>query len=397
MIEFDSEAENKKNNKKMSFDLLGEDDEDDSLFHHKPTKQTAGNNDDDEGKLPDLSFLSTKSDDTDQNKKQQKLNENQSTESNTDVSQNSNTPQEIIADESKPIENPKTKSPKKSPKITSKTKPTGKKVHTKYDVENSLNLFKQNLEEQFNQLELQISSLKPERPQYKHVALSNSKIAQQIKSIVMDSAQKDREITDLESKINEFSSAFSEREEREKLRKQIQELTSEMEKEKSKETDNTNLLTFVQNLEKQLERIDIEHKKAEELEKSISKTKIEQFHQKYDTEKQQMENKIKQFENDKNQLTETLNQLTKSNEELEKQPIPDFSKEIAEIKQKQNDGIRKVVQMIAMRTLQTIQSTINPNKSYSKDICIQGIKAALQEQAEFILNPDDYEEEYEYD
>ena len=109
MIEFDSEAENKKNNKKMSFDLLGEDDEDDSLFHHKPTKQTAGNNDDDEGKLPDLSFLSTKSDDTDQNKKQQKLNENQSTESNTDVSQNSNTPQEIIADESKPIENPKTK------------------------------------------------------------------------------------------------------------------------------------------------------------------------------------------------------------------------------------------------------------------------------------------------
>ena len=46
--------------KKMSFDLFGEDDEDDSLFHPKPPKERKDENQESETKLPDLPFFNNK-------------------------------------------------------------------------------------------------------------------------------------------------------------------------------------------------------------------------------------------------------------------------------------------------------------------------------------------------
>ena len=241
--------------KKMSFDLFGEDDEDDSLFHPKPPKERKDENQESETKLPDLPFFNNKEET--QPKSEEKTELIEEKEQNEQIDDKK--PEKSI----KPEINLNPQKTNISTNLSSKTKRTGKKVHTKYDVENSLNEFKENLQEKFNELALQISSLKPERPRYKHVALSSNKIAEQVKSIVLDSAQKDREINELETKIHSFSSAFTQLEERDKLRKQIQELSTELDDQKKRETDNTNLSSFVENLESQLKRIDVDHQKAE--------------------------------------------------------------------------------------------------------------------------------------
>ena len=368
----------------MSFDLFGDDDDDDSLFHPKTTK-TKYVDDKIEEKLPELPFINTNSD-----------NKIPSNEKNT-LSDDSDDDFEVKSDinNAPTIEPAKTIQIEQKPQLIStsnqKTKRTGKKVHTKYEVEQSLNLFKENLQQKFSELQLQISSLKPERPQYKHTALLNSKIASQIKSIVMESSQKDRKINELEEQINKFTDAFTEREERERLRKEIQKKTEELKEEQNNYLDNTNLASFVQNLERQLSNVDSDYSKAESLEKSINNNKINSDKSKIEQEKQQMEDNLKRFEENKKELEIRLNSLLKDNEELANKPIPDYSKEIAEIKQKQKDGVQKVVRIIASGTLKAIQSAVNPKRTYSAEICIKAIKQALQEQADDILDPDGYE------
>ena len=367
----------------MSFDLFGDDDEDDSLFHPKSQKQKKEDHDEDDQKLPDLPFLNEKQEKDEilpnQNEKVEKIIENEQKE-HTEKSRVEEIKQEPeIQQISKKVDS----------NLSSKTKRVGKKVHTKYDVENSLNQFKENLEGKFNELALQISSLKPERPRYKHASLSSNKIAEQVKSIVLDSAQKDREIEDLENKIHSFSSAFSELEERDKLRKQIQELSNELENQKMRETNNTNLSTYVQNLESQLKKIDVDHQKAEELEKSISKTKYEEEQKKINNEQQEMERKIKQYESDKNDLQAKLDEINKINEELQKQPIPDYDKELKQLKEKQKESLRNVIMMIAKGTADIIEKGVKQNRKYSNQICLKALQTALQQQADDILLSDD--------
>ena len=368
----------------MSFNLFDDDDEDggDSLFSH--TAHTKRENEQkDEEKLPDLPFSKPE-----EPPKIEKPPEEPVAETEKEPEPEKVEPKEIIQE--------KEKIPEKIVKNDKNVKRTGKKIHTKYDVENSLNLLKDDLKTKFDEIHLKISSLKPPRLRYKHVALSNAKIVEQVKSIVLDSAEKDRELKELEKQIEMFSDAFTEREERETLREKIHKLTQEFEEYKKKAIDNSNLSSYVSTLDSQLAKVETDYKKSEELERSANQANCDADRNRCEAEKKALNDKLLKAENDVKENEELLKKIKEENEKLNSIPIPDYNKEIKEFKEKRTQAVKKVVSMISSGTFETIQSAIKLQKSYPGSVCINAIKTALMEQADEIVGGDD-DDEYEYD
>lgn len=276
-------------------------------------------------------------------------------------------------------------------------KPKGKKVYTKSDVESSLTQFKNMIQQKFDELQLEIKTFNPPPLQYRHVCYSNEKLLQLVKSIVTESAHKERIINELQSQIDSLSSVFTEREERVNLRAKIAQLKNEVD-EFSKPVDTAALNSSVKRLEDELNKITQDHKKFEQLEKDANENKIQVAKKNTEADITRLSAQLKQLETGKLSLEEQVSRLVEENEKFKKSAPPQNDAAAAQLKEakaKLAAAAKGVVQKMAGGTLTMITRNVKEENKYPTATILQAVKTSLSYVADEILNPDDDDEEDE--
>jgi len=271
------------------------------------------------------------------------------------------------------------------PKLVSKNKDSIERQSIE-DFENEIN-------NQFEKLFAIVDSIKPRAKLPEYISVSNDRILEKLKNIIVESNAKDKVLEDLTHEIEKYYYLINEKQEKDYVRNQI----SEIEKKYQNEMNEYKaLVSSVQSGENEVKLLikQIEMIKATQEDNSIEKSMITTHQQRIEItnkEIRHLSDKEESLMNKIKEINQAIVQLTIDNDTLKSMNSDNSEQELQSLKDNIRQTVINNVKEFASGMYGIISEGCEHSREYSSDQCIKALKYAIQEQINNMLNPEEEE------